>query len=420
MNFRLILAVDLLDGIVVHGKRGAREEYKPINLFSSIVRSSDLTSVIEEIKPQDVYIADLNRLMNTGDNREIIKGLRNRERELRMMLDYGLRGIDALKEAVEAEIADHFVLGTETSSMDLLETASKSEISSDISISVSVDLFNKEVLTSDERLKIEPLLLIKELNEYPLRDVIVLELDRVGTKRGLDFDFLARAVETSEHDILYGGGVRSCEDIDTLEKIGIKGALVATALHDGSIPTIAFRKAVNFEETLFRFKEGTLRFVTDRMLGKLSTWLRILGHDTIYAGDLSSEKGVEDEDNALIAFAEQENRIILTRDKNLASLANMKGVQCLYIKTDDVMEQLKELYHHNIAINREPLAVRCSECNARIRKVEEGEEDMLREKSYVPTSMIGTWDFWICEQCGRIYWEGSHWRVMKAQLKQLK
>jgi len=43
-------------------------------------------------------------------------------------------------------------------------------------------------------LKIEPLLLIKELNEYPVRDVIVLELDRVGTKRGIDFDFLARAV----------------------------------------------------------------------------------------------------------------------------------------------------------------------------------------------------------------------------------
>ena len=180
------------------------------------------------------------------------------------------------------------------------------------------------------------------------------------------------------------------------------------------------RKVVNFGETLFRFNEETLKFVTDRMLGKLSIWLRILGHDTIYAGDISSEKGVEDEDNALIAFAEHENRIILTRDKNLASLAERKGVQCRYIKTDDVMEQLKELYHHNITINREPLAVRCSECNARLRKVEEGEEDMLREKSYVPTSMIGTWDFWICERCGRIYWEGSHWRDMRARLRLLK
>ena len=236
MNFRLILAVDLLDGVVVHAKRGAREEYKPINIFSSIVSSSELTRVIEEIKPEEVYIADLNRLMNTGDNREIIKELRVRKRDLRIMLDYGLRGIDDLKEAVAAEIADNFVLGTETSSMNLIETASKSEISNNISISVSVDLFNKAVLTSDKRLKIEPLLLIKALNEYPVRDVIVLELDRVGTKSGIDFNLLARAVEASEHGILCGGGVRSCEDIYTMEKIGVKGALVATAIHDGSIP----------------------------------------------------------------------------------------------------------------------------------------------------------------------------------------
>jgi len=176
-------------------------------------------------------------------------------------------------------------------------------------------------------------------------------------------------------------------------------------------------KVVNFEEILFK-KE--LRFVTDRMLGKLSTWLRILGHDTVYAGDINIEKenieGEGDEDKAIVTFAEHEARIILTRDKNLVSSARKKGVQCVQIKTDDAMEQLKELLRHNVNINLEPVPVRCSECNARIRKVEEGEEEVLKEKSYVPTSMIGKWDFWICERCGRIYWEGSHWRNMRERL----
>ncbi len=179
------------------------------------------------------------------------------------------------------------------------------------------------------------------------------------------------------------------------------------------------RKVVNFEKALFK-KE--LRFVTDRMLGKLSTWLRILGHDTIYAGDINIEKesveGDEDEDKVIAALAEHEARILLTRDKNLAASARKRGVQCVQIKTDEVMEQLKELLRHNININLEPVPVRCSECNARIRKVEEGEEDILREKNYVPTSMIGEWEFWICEHCGRIYWEGSHWRNMREKLKQ--
>lgn len=235
MDFRLIFVMDLLDGVVVHAKRGEREKYVPIHRFSSIVTSSDPACVIETIKPKEVYIADLNRLMSTGNNRPILKDLRTRNRDLRIMLDYGVNGMEDLKEAVDAEMADKFVLGTETISIELLEEASKSDIITDICI--SLDLFNNEVLTSDTRMKIDPLQLIKELNKFPVRDVIVLELNKVGTKSGIDFEFLARAVELSEHDILCGGGVRNCEDVDKMAEIGVKGALVATAVHDGGIPS---------------------------------------------------------------------------------------------------------------------------------------------------------------------------------------
>jgi len=239
MNFRLIFVMDLLDGVVVHAKKGEREKYQPIHLFSSIINTSDPVQVIEEIKPVEVYIADLNRVMNTGSNKDIIKEIRNKNRKTRIMIEYGIRGLYDLMEAAEAEIADNIVLGTETASMDLLARASKSDISGDIS--VSIDLFNKEVLTNDMKMKLDPLLLIKALNEYPIRDVIVLELDRVGTKSGIDFDFLARAVEFSEHNILCGGGVRSSEDVRKIEEIGVKGALVATAVHDMAIPLFLLR-----------------------------------------------------------------------------------------------------------------------------------------------------------------------------------
>ena len=232
MDFRLIFVMDLLDGVVVHAKRGERDKYVPIHRFSSIATSSDPVRVLEALKPREVYIADLNRLMNTGNNRPILEDLRARNRRLTIMLDYGVKGMEDLKEAVDAELADKFVLGTETISIELLEAASKS--SSDII--VSVDLYNGEVLTSDTSMKIEPLQLIKALNKYPVRDVILLELNRVGTKSGIDFEFLARAVEFSEHDILCGGGVRNCEDVYKMKEIGVKGALVATAVHDGSIP----------------------------------------------------------------------------------------------------------------------------------------------------------------------------------------
>ncbi|MBA5941745.1 MAG: hypothetical protein H0M93_00165 [Methanophagales archaeon] len=435
MDFRLIFVMDLLDGVVVHAKRGERDQYKPISLSSSIVSSSDPLHIVHELKPAELYIADLNRLTKTGtktgDNRKILADISNqrdkdrdgnRNSELRIMLDYGITGMKDLKAAVDARLADNFVLGTETASMDLIAEASKSEMLNEnrVTVSVSVDILNNEVLTCSRGFKIAPLSIIKELNEYPIHDVIVLDLDRVGTKSGIDFDLLARAAEVSEHNIIAGGGVKSYEEIFKLEEIGVKGALVATAIHDRSIPLSALRIRARTR------RKNSYRFATDRMLGKLSRWLRILGHDTVYAAEMElkrikkvNEAG-DEEDNAILAFADCEARILLTRDKSLAGLARKKNVHCIQIKTGEALEQLTELLHQGININLEPVPVRCSECNARIRIVGEDEMSILKKSSYVPLSMIGVWKFRICEDCGRIYWEGSHWRSMREQLKKLR
>lgn len=232
MNFRLIFVMDLLDGIVVHARRGERSKYMPIHTFSSLVSTSNPLHIIATIKSKEIYIADLNKIKGKSSNKEIIKSIRDKNRDMKIMLDYGIRSMEDLKEVIEEEIADNIVLGTETASIELIKKASKENIN----VSVSVDFFNKKVLSSDTKMKIDPFLLIKKLNHYPLKDVIVLELDRVGTKSGIDFDFLSRLVSLSKHNILCGGGVRSCEDVYKMEEIGVKGALVATAIYDRAIP----------------------------------------------------------------------------------------------------------------------------------------------------------------------------------------
>ncbi len=157
-----------------------------------------------------------------------------------------------------------------------------------------------------------------------------------------------------------------------------------------------------------------MRFVTDRMLGKLSTWLRILGYDTVYAAD-------EDEDGAILTFAEREERILLTRDRDMIREANRRGIRCVHVRGDVVMDQLKELLQHGIDINLEPVPWRCSVCNGVLRKVkDEGGDAILLAKSYVPKDRIGKTEFWVCNRCGRIYWKGSHWLKMREQLKQIK
>jgi len=160
------------------------------------------------------------------------------------------------------------------------------------------------------------------------------------------------------------------------------------------------------------------RFLVDRMLGRLVSWLRMLGYDTVYANDVSGEGG-GDEDAFLLSLAKREKRILLTKDRRLAAEARKSGVRCVLMTGNDVLGQLHELAE-SVPLRLEMTFMRCSDCNAPIRRVREDEMQLLLETDYVPKKMIGKLDFWVCERCRRIYWEGSHWRAINERLDLLR
>jgi len=141
-----------------------------------------------------------------------------------------------------ANIADIIILGTETASFDLIE---KAAIRFPGRINVSIDMKNGKVLARDKNMEIVPAELVRKLNELDIRDIIVLDLARVGTGAGIDLDLLKDISAASSHDVLVGGGIKDLDDIKTLERIGISGALVATAVHSGKIPAELIRKPHN-------------------------------------------------------------------------------------------------------------------------------------------------------------------------------
>jgi phosphoribosylformimino-5-aminoimidazole carboxamide ribotide isomerase len=66
--------------------------------------------------------------------------------------------------------------------------------------------------------------------------LIVIDLARVGTSNGVDAATLGR-VRASAPDLtlIAGGGVRGWDDLVGLAKAGCTGALLGTAVHNGSI-----------------------------------------------------------------------------------------------------------------------------------------------------------------------------------------
>ncbi|MGB9901429.1 HisA/HisF-related TIM barrel protein [Methanothrix sp.] len=226
---RWIFVMDIFNGEVVHAVRGERSLYQPINTFSRVVSTSDPVEIMDTLAPKEVYIADLNRLSGSGDNLKIIESISSRSAT---MADIGISSISDLDLLPESAAP---VLGTETASLDLISDASDLR-----DIVVSVDMKHGMVISQSGEL--DPLELIKEMNDLDILGVIILELDRVGTSTGTDIEFLSRAVASSDHPVLAGGGIRGLSDIHALEEIGVQGVLVATAVHSGAIPIEMIRR----------------------------------------------------------------------------------------------------------------------------------------------------------------------------------
>lgn len=154
------------------------------------------------------------------------------------------------------------------------------------------------------------------------------------------------------------------------------------------------------------------KFLCDRMLGKLATWLRLFGYDTLYAGDLEVEG---DEDFFLIN--EFRDRILLTRDKELYNRA--KGLRPVFlIKSDRLGDQLREL--KALGIRFELKMDRCSVCNTPLRKPTREEALEVMKREGIKEDLAEKFDLWYCERCKKLYWMGGHWKNMKRFLNELE
>jgi len=147
-----------------------------------------------------------------------------------------------------------------------------------------------------------------------------------------------------------------------------------------------------------------MRLIADMMLGRLARWLRLYGYDTVY--------GIKD-DNRIIEIAEKEERIILTRDEELAKRAK----NAILIKSNKFEEQIRQLMELGFTFNELfPENARCPKCNGLIKEIP---KEKIKDK--VPPGVYEKYNkFYICTECGQIYWPGRQWEEMVRIDKKLR
>ena len=148
---------------------------------------------------------------------------------------------------------------------------------------------------------------------------------------------------------------------------------------------------------LVRLRPAPLRspaFVLDSNLGRLARYLRLLGFDCLYQNDY--------DDEAVANIADQEQRIVLTRDRAL--LQRKIITRGYFVRAVRPRPQVKEVLARFDLYRLVDPFNRCIRCNGDLQAVDK----QVIEERLEPRTREYFDSFRICTTCGQIYWQGSH------------
>jgi phosphoribosylformimino-5-aminoimidazole carboxamide ribotide isomerase len=232
----ILPVLDLLNGVVVRGVGGNREEYRPV--VSRLTNSPDALAMARAFRGQlglnRMYVADLDAILHGRPNRKIYQLLA--EEGFELMIDGGFRNVESA-QAVLATGEARVVAGLETWP-DPRELARLCRDVGPERVIFSLDL--KQGLPLGDLCPWEtesPLEIGVRAVAAGVSAMIVLDLAQVGNGTGVTTSTLCRQLRDRFPDLqlITGGGVRDVADLDGLAALGIDGVLVASALHDGRI-----------------------------------------------------------------------------------------------------------------------------------------------------------------------------------------
>lgn len=234
---QVIPVIDLKQGPlnechVVHAKHGQRAIYQPVK--SIVSGSSDVFSIVKgllKLYPfRIIYIADIDAISNSGNHFERIKRLSEMYPQINWWVDNGVRNVNArILYAPQTNI--RAVFGSEH--IHTLQNYRAMSYSYNNQHALSLDKLDNVELGSTE---------LHATGLYWPNEVICMTLNNVGSHAGPDIMRLKALMQLNlkrkkTANLYAAGGVRNLDDLLHLQKLGVDGALIASALHNGVITT---------------------------------------------------------------------------------------------------------------------------------------------------------------------------------------
>ena len=233
---RIIPVLDLKAGQVVHGIAGRRQEYRPIvsRLTASCHPVDVAKAFLEHFGFAELYLADLDAIEGAPPALPSYAAILSLG--VHLWVDAGIRDA-AMARPLAVSGVDSVVIGLET----VTGPDELARICADLGRQrtvFSLDLKGGQPLGDSSKWNgSEAWSIAVQAIGIGVSRLIVLDLARVGMNSGVGTEELCKSLRSAfpQIEIVAGGGVRNIADLLRLKRLGVRAALVASALHDGRI-----------------------------------------------------------------------------------------------------------------------------------------------------------------------------------------
>ena len=240
MLIRVIPVLDLKGGVAVHAIGGDRAHYRPLR--TRLHPGPDPLGVAigfrDALNLREVYLADLDAIAGGAPDHRLYEDIRSLGLDL--WVDAGVRDRRSLGPLLDSDVSS-IVVGLETvrgpvALGDIIDWTPADRLV------FSLDLRDGVALIADDEDgatwgSTDPFTLAGSAVALGIRRLLLLDLARVGTGRGIGTVPLLSALRAAHPDleIIAGGGIADRDEVQALGRAGADGALIGSALHDGRI-----------------------------------------------------------------------------------------------------------------------------------------------------------------------------------------
>jgi uncharacterized protein len=211
---------------------------------------------------------------------------------------------------------------------------------------------------------------------------------------------------------LVGGRRTACRRLprptaigDALEALGLPHGEIGRVLLDGEVASLRALLVRDHVVAVWPAEPRPLtdpRFVCDQHLGKLARLLRFCGFDTLWDPTLREA--------SLARLAITSGRTVLSRHRAL--LKRRLIASALLVRSDHADRQLTEVLRRFELAGHVSRPGRCPTCNGNLVALR---KDAVRVP-IPPRTAAWRDDYWLCDGCGQLFWEGTHVQRLQARV----